>query len=136
MITGVTVAEVEDVEDGDGDEDGGEETAEVSCLPVLHHDDEEEDVESEGEGGEDGPAGPPPGGPRHHLLSQYRALTKLHWTPPVSRPSRSRAGGRHRWLPSRPSYNWSAITRPTVRRFHVFTYLPHAMITLQPRIEY
>ena len=52
--------DIEDVQDGDGHKSGGEQTPEVSGLPVPDDDDQEEDVEEDGEEGEGGPGDPVP----------------------------------------------------------------------------
>ena len=54
--------DVQNVEDRDGDQGGGEETAEVPGFPVLDDDHQEEEVEQDGGEGDDGPGDPPPGG--------------------------------------------------------------------------
>ena len=59
--------DVKDVQDRDGDQAGGEQGAEVPCLPVLDHNGEEEDVEEEGQEGDCSPGDPPPGGSGDNL---------------------------------------------------------------------
>ena len=61
--------DVQDVQDRDGHQAGGQEGAEVPGLPVLDHDGEEDDVEQEGEQGNPGPGYPPPCRPGDNLTS-------------------------------------------------------------------
>ena len=82
--------DVQNVEDRDGDQGGGEETAEVPGFPVLDDDDQEEEIEEDGCEGDDRPADPPPGGAGDDrdftclLLDQGRQLLRnsassFHW---------------------------------------------------------
>ena len=61
--------DVQNVQDRDGHQAGGQEGAEVPGLPVLDDDGEEEDVEQKGEQGDRGPGDPPPGRTGDNLTS-------------------------------------------------------------------
>lgn len=51
--TGDDTANVEDVQDCDGDEDGGEKTPEIPAFSVLDDDHEKEEIEDESNEGEE-----------------------------------------------------------------------------------